>query len=175
MGRRHKTLSEVAFAMLAVRFAYRIGRAAAIWLTIAALSSGTAFAAEATIAPGKQIQEQTKFPAEPETRAAMETIRRRVINIHTLITHRRLPIAGAAQFGREVDADVERVSQARQALDQHHDPMAPILQQIRQGATTIAHPTVERGQVDGLVDVVSALETYGATFDHPGWQRLQQQ
>ena len=161
--------------MSAARFAYRIGPPAAIWLTIAASSSVEAFAADATITPEKQVQEQIKFPAEPETRAAMETIRRRVINIHTLITHRRLPVAGAVQFGREVDADMERVSQVRQAPHQHNDPIVPILQRIRQGATTIAHPTVERGQVDGLVDVVSALETYGATFDHPGWQRLQQQ
>lgn len=161
--------------MLAARFAYRIGPAAAIWLTIGAASSVEAFAVEATLAPDQPVQQQTKFPAEPETRAAMEGIRRRVINIHTLITHRRLPIAGAAQFGRDVDADVERVSKARQALHQQNDPIAPILQKIRQGATTIAHPTVERGQVDGLVDVVSALEIYGASFDHPGWQRLQQQ
>lgn len=118
-----------------------------------------------------------KFPSEAETRAAMEAIRQRVINVHTLITHRRMPVATAAQFARETSADIARIEQLRGKSDgqSQADPITAILKQITSGAATIAQPSHERGQVDGLVDVVSALETYGATFDHPGWRSLRQQ
>lgn len=118
-----------------------------------------------------------KFPSELETRAAMEAIRQRVINVHTLITHRRMPVATAAQFARETNADVAKIEKLRAKADvqTQPDPITPILKQIMAGAATIAQPSPERVQVDGLVDVVSALETYGATFDHPGWRSLRQQ
>lgn len=123
------------------------------------------------------VRASDKFSSEQETRAAMEDIRQRVINVHTLITHRRMPVASAAQFARETNADVARIEKLRMKSDAESkpDPITPILQKITAGAATIAQPSPERGQVDGLVDVVSALEMYGSTFDHPGWRNLRQQ
>lgn len=148
---------------------------AGLWLTLAACllqaadKPATANPILATAA--------VKLRTDAETRHAMDAIRRRVINVHTLITHRRMPVAGAAQLSREVNADVSRAMRARTAahVDVKPDPMLPILQKITEGVDAIAHPTPKRGQIDGLVDVASALETYAAVFDHPGWRTLQQQ
>lgn len=159
--------------MLAARMIGPLGRAAAIGLALVIAASSGTLAVDG--AKQSSIEARQKFHAEPEARAAMEAIRRRVINIHTLITHRRLPVVAAAHFARDIDTDVARIAHARAAVDLTPDPMTPILQQIKDGAAAIARPTVERGQVDGLVDVVSALETYASSFDHPGWLPLQQQ
>lgn len=159
--------------MLAVRMVRQFGYAAAVGLALAAAMPTGARAVDAT-ALG-DASPKRKLSSEPETRAAMDAIRRRVINVHSLITHRRMPIAGAAQFSRDTTTDVSRIWQVRSAMDVNTDPLAPLLHKIEAGAAAIAHPTPERGQVDGLVDVVSALEEYGTVFDHPGWPRLQQQ
>lgn len=161
--------------MPAISFARMIGLAIAFaFMTVSA--GHLARAVDGNIA-ATAVPEADKFPSEQETRATMEAIRQRVINVHTLITHRRMPVASAAQFARETIADVARIEKLRMKSDAERklDPISPILQRIAAGAATIAQPSPDRGQVDGLVDVVSALEIYGATFDHPGWRSLRQQ
>lgn len=151
----------------------QVGYATIIGMTFAVGHSVVAFAVDA--ANPNHAPPDEKVFCEPETRAAMDALRRRVINVHSLITHRRMPVAAAAQFAREAEADVARIKAVRAVSDLNPDPMTVILRKIEVGAAAIAHPTPERGQVDGLVDVVSALEEYGTAFDHPGWRRIQQQ
>lgn len=161
--------------MPAANRAHAVRLVIGIWLAFAACLS-SAQAIDAAVAKNPDLEQTAvKLQADPETQAAMEAIRRRVINVHTLITHRRMPVAGASQFARETEADVARVAHSRVAAGIASDPMSPILKKITDGAASIAHPRPERGQIDGLVDVVSGLETYAATFNHPGWRSLQQQ
>lgn len=115
----------------------------------------------------------TKLESDSTTRATMEHIRQRVIDVHTLITHRRMPVESAKHFAKDVIDDVSRIEAHRAAGVRIKDPIVPILHQIKQGATAIAEPKSDRSQIDGLFDVVAGLEAYGAAFDHPGWRRLQ--
>lgn len=103
----------------------------------------------------------------------MAAIRAAVIDHHTLITHRRLPVAMARSFASRVAQSLAAIrattgvaAEARAALD-------PLLQTIDGSAQTIGAGGDSIRQMDALFAMTKALETYGETFDHPDWKPIQ--
>lgn len=121
------------------------------------------------------VEAPDKQPTDAATRDAMEAIRARVIDAHTLITHRRMPVAAARQFASAMKSDAESIAKIRSEKLPPPDALDPVLQKITAGADAVAGQVPGREPIDGLVDIVGALEMYASTFDHPGWKGLQQQ
>ncbi|MFN0219957.1 MAG: hypothetical protein ACKVP4_14225 [Hyphomicrobium sp.] len=115
-----------------------------------------------------------KFETDFATRAGMETIRTHVIEAHTLITHRRMAPAAARKFAVALKMEIAAIARARAEKLPPPDPLAPLLEQIAAGAEAVSGDA-NREPIDGLVDIVGALESYAAKFDHAGWRELQQQ
>lgn len=116
---------------------------------------------------------QTRWEADPALRQGMNEIRTEVVNHHTLITHRRLPVAKARSFASRVGSSVSNIrhgskveANARMALD-------PLLDTIDGSAQVIGGGGDSVRQMDALFSMTRALETYGQTFDDPGWKPVQ--
>jgi hypothetical protein len=104
----------------------------------------------------------------------MESIRESIIEHHTLITHRRLPVAMARSFAGGVGQAVALIrdetavpADARAALD-------PLLVTIDASAQTIGAGGDSIRQMDALSAMTRALEAYGQSFDHPDWKPIQE-
>jgi hypothetical protein len=104
----------------------------------------------------------------------MVAIRALVIDHHTLITHRRLPVAMARSFAGGVAQSVAAIrdetavpADARAALD-------PLLVTIDASAQTIGTGGDSIRQMDALFAMTRALEAYGQAFDHPDWKPIQE-
>lgn len=116
---------------------------------------------------------QPRLPTDDALRSGMAAIRAAVIDHHTLITHRRLPVAMARSFASRVAQSLAAIrattgvaAEARAALD-------PLLQTIDGSAQTIGAGGDSIRQMDALFAMTKALETYGETFDHPDWKPIQ--
>ena len=116
---------------------------------------------------------QGRWEADPALSQGMNDIRTEVVNHHTLITHRRLPVAMARSFAGRVGSSVSNIrheskveANARRALD-------PLLDTIDSSAQVIGAGGDSVRQMDALFSMTRALETYGQTFDDPGWKPVQ--
>ncbi len=107
-------------------------------------------------------------------RSGMAQIRAAVIDHHTLITHRRLPVAMARTFANLVVQSVgtirreTRVDSAAQAL------LEPILKTVEGSGQAIGAGGDSLKQMDALFAMTKALEAYGETFDDPDWKPIQE-
>ncbi len=117
---------------------------------------------------------QTRLPTDAPLRSGMESIRASIIEHHTLITHRRLPVAMARSFAGDVGQTVALIREesavpadARAALD-------PLLVTIDTSAQTIGAGGDGVRQINALFAMSRALEAYGQSFDHPDWKPLQE-
>lgn len=108
-----------------------------------------------------------KVAASDRIKSGMASIRKLVIDAHTLITHRRLSPDGARRFASAVD---------RHIADLRDDPAASalssVLDDIASGAKQIAAPDSGDGKLDGLDKIETALTRYALLFDDPDWKPL---
>src|SRR5262245_54032920 len=58
-----------------------------------------------------------KLPTTEPIRAAMKTIRDLTLNNHTLVTHRRMPVASAKKFRGDIKGQVALVRAAEGSLE----------------------------------------------------------
>jgi hypothetical protein len=148
--------------------ALRTGSFAAFLVCAVALF-GAAVAFNAAVAMA-----QTRLPTDAALRSGMSDIRAAVIDHHTLITHRRLPVAMAQKFKTRVTHTITAIrtttgvpADVRAALD-------PLLETIDASAGIIGIGGDSVGQMDALFALTKALETYGRTFDDPDWKPIQE-
>lgn len=102
----------------------------------------------------------------------MSEIRQSVVDIHTLVTHRRLPVAMASAFGKKIDGIVKEALAAISDSDAGR-ALRPLLQAIRDGAAQIASQSSSVEKIDGLGKISEALDQYGRDFDDATWRGLQ--
>ncbi len=117
---------------------------------------------------------QPRLPTDDALRSGMVAIRAAIIDHHTLITHRRLPVAMARSFASHVAQSLATIrattgvaAEARAALD-------ALLGTIEASVRTIGAGGDSIRQMDALFAMTKALETYGQTFDHPDWKPIQE-
>jgi hypothetical protein len=104
----------------------------------------------------------------------MAGIRAAVIDHHTLITHRRLPVAMARSFANKVGNAVSSIRSTASLPADARSALAPLLDTIETSAKAIGGGGDSVRQMDALFALTKALETYGQTFDHPDWKPIQE-
>lgn len=114
-----------------------------------------------------------RLATDPAVRAGMDAIRAAVVDHHTLITHRRLPVATAQSFARRVEAAVDAIASHTGVAPEARARLDPLLATIAENARTIGAGGDSLRQMDALFAIAKALDDYGAHFDHPGWTPLQ--
>lgn len=117
---------------------------------------------------------QTRIATDDALRSGMAAIRGAVIDHHTLITHRRLPVARAKMFAADVSRDVAAIRSKTDVGPQSRAVLEPILTDIETGAQTIGAGGDSIRQMDALFAMTKALEAYGAAFEHPDWKPIQE-
>lgn len=117
---------------------------------------------------------QAGFPTDEVLRTGMTGIRAAVIDHHTLITHRRLPVAMARSFANNVGNAVSSIRSTTSLPADSRSALAPLLDTIETSAKAIGGGGDSIRQMDALFALTKALETYGRTFDHPDWKPIQE-
>jgi hypothetical protein len=107
-------------------------------------------------------------------RHGMSKIRSAVINHHTLITHRRLPVAMARSFARDVEQSVALIRRDTRVSGEAQSVLDPLLVTIESSAQTIGAGGDSIRQMDALFALSKALDTYGEAFDDDNWKPIQE-
>lgn len=118
--------------------------------------------------PDEPSDKGTKLQPSTEVRAGMRTIRQRVLDAHSLITHRRMPRQGALQLR----SDLFRTADALKGQADAAPALQEILALVVTGASEIGEPTAPDAQFEGLSKLETALERYPLVFEDPDWQPL---
>jgi hypothetical protein len=117
---------------------------------------------------------QTLLPTDPAVRSGMTAIRASVIDHHTLITHRRLPVAMALSFSAQIAQSLATIRATTAVPEEARAALDSLLGTIDASAQTIGAGGDSIRQMDALFAMTKALETYGQTFDHPDWKPVQE-
>lgn len=125
-----------------------------------------------TFAIGCAKAEETTFPTDEVVRSEMKAIRDLTLNVHTLVTHRRMPPAEARTFHERITAAVERLEDGTTLTDASRDEIAALAHDISEGAAAVAGLDETMSPIDGIVAIDEALSLYAKRFEHPGWQPL---
>lgn len=138
-------------------------------LPLFVVAPGPARAEPASSASSSAI-EAPRIAASATTRNAMRAIRDAVTDVHSLVTHRRLGKSAATSFAAKVHAQIARIRDEVAQSEPLLMTLAPLLQQISDGAEAVAgrHPTIS--PIDGIVAIDEALATYPKRVEHPDWK-----
>lgn len=116
--------------------------------------------------------EEAKHPTDDVVRTEMKAIRDLTINVHTLVTHRRMPPADARTYHGRVKASVERLRAGTQVNGDARAEIETLAGSIEQGAGAVAGTDRSMTPIDGILIIDEQLAIYAKRFDHPGWQPL---
>jgi hypothetical protein len=133
----------------------------------------TGFAVAVLLCAGVAMA-QARLPTDGAVREGMDAIRAAIIDHHTLITHRRLPVAMAQAFKFRVGQSVDAIRSTTGVPDASRAALEPLLGTIDSSSQVISAGGDSIRQMDALFAMTKALETYGQTFDHPGWKPIQE-
>ncbi len=139
----------------------RLSIVVACWLV-----SATAFSLQADAQP--------RFATDEILRTGMTGIRSAVIDHHTLITHRRLPVAMARSFASNVGSAVSSIRSGTSLPAKARAALNPLLDTIDTSAKVIGGGGDSIRQMDALFALTKALADYGDAFDHPDWKPIQE-
>lgn len=117
---------------------------------------------------------QERLPTDAAVRSGMTAIRAAIIDHHTLITHRRLPVAMAQSFKSRVGRSVTAIRSTTGVPETSREALDPLLETIDASSQVIGAGGDSIRQMDALFAMTKALETYGHTFDHPDWKPIQE-
>lgn len=116
--------------------------------------------------------EAAKWSTDDPVRRAMKAVRDIVVRDHSLVTHRRMPPAGARAFHASIKSEMERMLAETKVEGEAQAALRTVAAEIAGGAEAVAgmRPAVE--PIDGIVAIDDALANYAGRFDDPGWQPL---
>lgn len=116
-------------------------------------------------------QSPTLLATDADVRREMESLRKLVIDHHTLITHRRLSPAS----GHKLASDVRRVGDtlAASRLARETPPLAALAAEVQASATLLDAAPASPEMLQGLMRLVAVLDRYPRSFAHPDWTPLQ--
>lgn len=132
-----------------------------LWLALALALSAVAVHAQ-----------EAKLPTDEAVRTEMKAIRDLTLNVHTLVTHRRMPPADARTYRARVAASLGRLRTGTQVTGAAREEIETLAGQIERGAGAVAGADGSLSPIDGILVIDEALGVYAARFDHPGWQPL---
>lgn len=143
------------------------GKLSACVLTLTAIAAAPPlFAVDLANAPQKQ------WPPSPALVRTMAEVRRIVINHHTLITHRRLPVDMGRKFAADIKAWADRLTAASGHDGDAGAEVKAMMDQLRDGASAVAGPSAEKSSIDGLVQIDAVLTHYPQKFSDQTWKPL---
>lgn len=116
--------------------------------------------------------DEAKLPTDEVVRTEMKAVRDLTLNAHTLVTHRRMPLADARTFHARVKAAVERIDAGTTLTGAARDEIGKLTSGIATGAAAVAGAAPSTTPIDGIIAIDEALALYARRFDHPGWQPL---
>ena len=132
-----------------------------------------ALAAAALLGLGvADVRAGDKLRTDEVVRAEMKAVRDLTLNVHTLVTHRRMPPADARTFHVRVKAAVERLRSETTLDGGERDEIENLTRTILEGAEAVAGQNTSMTPIDGIIAIDAALALYAQRFDHPGWQPL---
>lgn len=121
--------------------------------------------------PGAAAQEGKKLATDEVVRTEMKAIRDLTSNVHTLVTHRRMPPADARAYHAKVKASVARIKAGTQMTGEAREEIEKLAGYVEKGASAVAgQDTIEA--IDGILLVDDSLTIYAQRFEHPGWRPL---
>lgn len=120
---------------------------------------------------GAARAEPAKLPTDDVVRKEMTAIRDLTLNVHTLVTHRRMPPADAKSYNAKIKASVARIETEATMTGEAGEEIAKLTSAIARGAEAVAREN-DIDPIDGIVIIDESLATYGERFDHPDWQPL---
>jgi hypothetical protein len=118
------------------------------------------------------IAEEKKIRADPVLVAEMKIIRDLTLDIHSLVTHRRLSPAAGRSFQDKIKASLGRIQAGTTLIGEPRDSLTALVQDISAGAAAIAGKDPSTEPIDGIVLIDDALARYGTLFDDPAWEPL---
>lgn len=124
----------------------------------------------ATPALAADAPASARIAASVAIKAHMTAIRDDVANVHSLVTHRRLPKQMAVNFAEKVARSVAAIRNEVAPNAPLRNAIEPLLVQISAGAEAVAGRDAVVGPIDGIVAIDEALAAYPKLFDHPGWK-----
>lgn len=127
---------------------------------------------EDMIAEDKKIAEEKKIRPDPVLIAEMKIIRDLTLDIHSLVTHRRLSPAAGRTFQDKIKASLGRIEAGTTLIGEPRDSLTALVQDISAGAAAIAGKDPSTEPIDGIVLIDDALARYGTLFDDPAWEPL---
>lgn len=114
----------------------------------------------------------TKHPTDEVVRTEMKAIRDLTLNVHTLVTHRRMPPADARRYHARVKAALGRLKAGTQVAGAAREEIEKLAGTIERGAGAVAGTDAAMSPIDGILIIDESLGIYAQRFDHPGWQPL---
>ncbi|WP_439541605.1 hypothetical protein [Hyphomicrobium sp.] len=118
------------------------------------------------------IAEEKKIRPDPVLITEMKIIRDLTLDIHSLVTHRRLSPAAGRTFQEKIKASLGRIEAGTMLIGEPRDSLTALVQDISAGAAAIAGKDASTEPIDGIVLIDDALARYGTLFDDPAWEPL---
>jgi hypothetical protein len=115
---------------------------------------------------------ERKWPTDETLRSGMAAIRKATLDNHTLVTHRRMPPAGARAFAEKVSAEISRINASARVPADARQALGDLLADIAEGGEAVAGVVEGMSPIDGIVQIDAALGRYPEQFDDPTWQPL---
>lgn len=122
---------------------------------------------------GTARADPAKFPTDNVVRKEMAAIRDLTVNVHTLVTHRRMPPAEASAYNAKIKAAVARIEQSTTLAGEAREEIEMLARSIASGARAVARED-EMDPIDGIVIIDESLAVYAKRFDHPEWKPLRE-
>lgn len=118
------------------------------------------------------IAEEKRIRPDPVLMAEMKIIRDLTLDIHSLVTHRRLSPAAGRSFQDKIKGALGRIQAGTTLIGEPRDSLTALVQDISAGAAAIAGKDPSTEPIDGIVLIDDALARYGTLFDDPEWEPL---
>lgn len=139
---------------------------------LAALLAASAPLGVVATAEPAAAEQGSKWASDEPVRRAMKAVRDLVARDHSLVTHRRMPPAGARAFHAAVKTEIERMLADAKVAPEADAALRTIGAEIISGAEAVAGMKKDVEPIDGIVAIDEALADYARRFDDPGWQPL---
>ena len=122
---------------------------------------------------GAAHADPVKFPTDEVVQKEMREIRNLTADVHTLVTHRRMPPAEARAYNSKIEAAVARIEAGTTLTGEAREEIEKLARFIARGARAVARED-DMDPIDGIVIIDESLAVYAKRFDHPEWKPLRE-
>lgn len=137
-------------------------------------AEGHAHAQAPAGSPVLRLDHGRKWATDAPLRAGMDRIRGLVAPQIAAARAGQVRPADYAALASRIDTEVGTIVATCKLPPEADGVLHVVLGDLMTGTGTMAGRTAGARPQDGLVQVVAALDTYGRTFEHPGWKPIGQ-